>query len=152
MWIPFINGCSLHTQFNWTVLAFVLTLLRIKSYNLNCTKLFIQIIFCLLVLPLCTFLPGYTRAGLDPTNKKSQIQIFFWKYLKILEASSHDQINMTKFWLEHDWKYFTRANVNIRTWPKNLRQTLTIEHDQKYIYNLLFQSSSFYLFGCPVLV
>ena len=38
-----------------------------------------------------------------------------------MEASSHDRINMTEFWLEHD--------------QKNLQlQTLTIENDLK-IYN-----------------
>ena len=36
--------------------------------------------------------PWKTNPGLDPTNKKSWIQLFFWKYLKILEASSHDRI------------------------------------------------------------
>ena len=28
------------------------------------------------------------------------------------EASSHDQINMTEFRLEHDQKFFTRRNLN----------------------------------------
>ena len=56
------------------------------------------------------------KPGRDPTNKKSQDQ-FFWKYLKILEASSYDLINMTKFWLEHD------QNV--------LQQTLILEHDRQ---------------------
>ena len=46
--------------------------------------------------------------GLDPTKKKSQIRIFFWKNLKISEASSYDQINMTEFWLEHDQKFLQR--------------------------------------------
>ena len=42
-------------------------------------------------------------------------------FLKILEASSHDRINMTKFWLEYE--------------QKNLqRRTLTLEHDWQ-IYN-----------------
>ena len=49
------------------------------------------------------------KSGHDPTNKKSWIQ-FFWKYLKILEASSHDRINMTKFCLEHDQICFTTTN------------------------------------------
>ena len=54
----------------------------------------------------------------------------------------------------------------VRTWPKKIYnnerikhqsikksiKTLTIEHDQKYIYNILFRSSGFYLFGGPVLV
>ena len=62
--------------------------------------------------------------GVDLTNKKSQIKIFF---LKI-----SDPINMTEFWLEHDQKFFTTTSVNVRTWPKNLhQQTLTIEHDRK---------------------
>ena len=48
------------------------------------------------------------------------------------EASSNDQIKMTKFWLEYDWKTFTTATVNNWTWSKNLQlQTLTIEHEQK---------------------
>ena len=55
------------------------------------------------------------RPWFDPTNKKSWIQIFLWKYLKILEAISHDQINMTEFWLEHDQNFFTTMNVNNRT-------------------------------------
>ena len=31
------------------------------------------------------------------------------------EASSHDRIKMTKFWLEYDPKFFTPMNVNIGT-------------------------------------
>ena len=28
-----------------------------------------------------------------------------------MEASSHDRIKMTKFWLEYDQKVFTRTNI-----------------------------------------
>ena len=41
--------------------------------------------------------------GLDHTTKNLRSN-FFWKYLEILEASLHDRINMTEFWLEHDQK------------------------------------------------
>ena len=68
------------------------------------------------------------KSGLDPTNKKSQIQIFFWKNLKILEASSYDQINMTEFWLEHDQKFLQRR-MNRQPINKKSIKPLTIEHD-----------------------
>ena len=52
-------------------------------------------------------------------------ELIFWKdhFCWILknsnqtkyEASSHDPINMPKFWLEHDLKFFTMMNVNIGT-------------------------------------
>ena len=44
-------------------------------------------------------------------------------------ADSHDQINMTKLWLEYDQKFFTMTNVDIGTWPKNSQQhMLTVGH------------------------
>ena len=61
--------------------------------------------------------------GLDPTNKKSQIRIFFWKNLKILEASSYDQINMTEFWLEHDQKILQRR-MNRQSINKKINKTI----------------------------
>ena len=36
-----------------------------------------------------------------------------------LEASSHDQIKMTEFWLDFDYKIFSLTNLNVRTWPKD---------------------------------
>ena len=71
-------------------------------------------------------------------DQKFYLLFFFclllFRHLK--EANSHDQINMTKFWLT---KKITMANVNNWTWPKNLQQQmLTIEHDLKYLF------SSFY--------
>ena len=41
-------------------------------------------------------------------------------FTKLLGASSHDQINMTEFWLEFDRKFFTTTNVTNWTWPKNI--------------------------------
>ena len=54
-------------------------------------------------------------------QQKISDQIFFWKYLKILQASSLEQINMTKFGL---------------SMTKNVlqRRTLTLEH-YRQIYN-----------------
>ena len=40
--------------------------------------------------------------------------------LDYYEASSLDQIKMTKNWLEFDWNNFTTTSVNIGTWPKLL--------------------------------
>ena len=67
-------------------------------------------------------------SGLDPTNKKFQIRIFFWRNLKILEASSYDQINMTEFWLEHD-QNFLQQRSNRQSINKKSTKPLTIEHD-----------------------
>ena len=39
------------------------------------------------------------------------------------EASSHDRIKMTEFWLEYEQK-------------KLHQQMLTLENDKKYIYNI----------------
>ena len=64
-----------------------------------------------------------SRSGLDPTNKKTQIRIFFWKNLKILEASSYDQINMTEFWLEHDQKFLQRQ-MNRQPINKKINKTI----------------------------
>ena len=64
----------------------------------------------------------------EVNNVLSQFNIY--KY-KIEEASSHDQIKMTKFWLDydqkslhqwtltldHDWK-LTPMNINLWTWLK----------------------------------
>ena len=61
--------------------------------------------------------------GLDPTNKKSQIRIFYWKNLKFLEASSYDQMNMTEYWLVHDRKFLQQSI------SKKSIKPLTIEHD-----------------------
>ena len=61
-------------------------------------------------------------------KKLRSVQIFakffysieFFPTNKSFEASSHDQINMTKFWLEYDWKVTTMMNLNNWIWPKNL--------------------------------
>ena len=45
--------------------------------------------------------------------------------LTLFEASSHDQINMTEFRLQHDRKFFRTTSVNNWTWPKNI---FTIYH------------------------
>ena len=50
-------------------------------------------------------------------HKKIVQKIMFFNF-KIKEASSLDQINMTKFWSEYDWKIFTPTNLNVGTWPK----------------------------------
>ena len=63
---------------------------------------------------------GSHSSGLNPTNKKFQIQIFFLKNLKILEASSYVQTNMTKFWLEHDQKFLQRRTNRQSRNKKNL--------------------------------
>ena len=63
---------------------------------------------------------GRQKTGLLVRNKMSEIQTslglilptknlrskFFWKYLKILVASSHELINMTELRLEHDQKNY----------------------------------------------
>ena len=60
-------------------------------------------------------------------NWKYQNKIDF-SFPSLEEASTLDQINMTKYWLEHDWKFFTPTNVNIGTWPKNSQlQTLPLD-------------------------
>ena len=38
-------------------------------------------------------------------------QLFLFSPQKT-EASSHDRINMTEFWLEYDQKIFTMTNIN----------------------------------------
>ena len=55
---------------------------------------------------------------------------FFWRNLKILEASSYDQINMTKFWLEHDQNFLQQWS-NRQSINKKSTKPLTIEHDWK---------------------
>ena len=53
--------------------------------------------------------------------------------IRLPKTSSLDRIKMTKFWSEHDRKFhtrqaltleqnrkFTRTNINLWTWPKNL--------------------------------
>ena len=58
-----------------------------------------------------------------------------WQSLANFEASSHDRINMTKFWFEHDQTNFTRTNFNVGTWPKNCQWwTSTFEHEQKIYF------------------
>ena len=47
--------------------------------------------------------------------------------LRLHEASSHDQIKMTKLWLEYDQKIFTPTNINIGTWTKKFT-TANINH------------------------
>ena len=58
-------------------------------------------------------------------------------YMMVFEASSHDRINMTKFWLEHDWKIFTTMKVDsIRQWPKILTMTnINFGHCSELIYS-----------------
>ena len=43
------------------------------------------------------------------------IFLFLFFNSNFCEASSLDQIKMTKFWLEHDRKNFTPMNLNIGT-------------------------------------
>ena len=38
--------------------------------------------------------------------------------MQFLEASSHDQIKMTEFWLDFDRKIFTPTNLNVGALPK----------------------------------
>ena len=51
--------------------------------------------------------PNADLALILPT-KNPRSEFFFLKNLKILEASSYVQINMTKFRLEHDRKFLQR--------------------------------------------
>ena len=44
---------------------------------------------------------------------------------EIYEASSHDQIKMTEFWLKYDQKFFTQ-------------QTLILERDQQFTTTNIF--------------
>ena len=44
---------------------------------------------------------------------------------------------MTEFWLEHDRKNFITANVNIRTWPKNLHD-INIRTWPKNIFTMYY--------------
>ena len=48
------------------------------------------------------------------------------------EANSHDQINMTKLWLEYDRNIFTTSNSNIGTWPKNSQEP----HNWTWVKNI----------------
>ena len=57
-------------------------------------------------------------------NSHSKLcQVHFWNLIfhsTFIKDSSHDWINMTKFWLEFDWKNFTMMNLNNWIWPKNI--------------------------------
>ena len=68
------------------------------------------------------------------------------------EASSHDQIKMTKLWLEYDQKIFKPTIINIGTWLKNSqRRTLTIEHDHKIFFLVMFIMFMFVDANFPVI-
>ena len=54
-----------------------------------------------------------------------------------VEASSHDRIKMTKFWLEYDRKIFTPKNINIGT-----RQKI---HNDKQFRHAQLQGQKFVL-------
>ena len=58
--------------------------------------------------------------GLDPTNKKSQIQFFLGEKS---ENFGGYRINMTKFWLEHNQKFLQRQ-LNRQSINKKINKTI----------------------------
>ena len=67
--------------------------------------------------------------------EKNTVRIIFWVSG---EASSHDQIKMTKLWLENDQNNFTPTNINIGTWTKNWQWQINKQLNMTKKYMVMF--------------